>query len=229
MKAGVLPRVSLCYPYSCFYGWYFANAFERKVIKVKNWFSYKTFLGLLLSSVLLPSLAGATTVVSRTESQMAHHATAIVRAKVISVQARWHSDNIIVTDVVLEALNVLKWDESFKKRTSLFKMVLLGGTIGGKTLKVPGTSHYTPGEEVVVFFETGAGEFVEMGVGAGKYSIHRGGDKAIISRSLSGVAMATVTDKAATLTAAPLKAAPELLSDFERRILSYVSASTERR
>ena len=196
---------------------------------MKNWFFRKTFLGLLLSLALVPSLAGATTVAFRTESQMAQHATAIVRAKVISVQARWHSDNLIVTDVVMEALNVLKWDVSFKKRTSLFKMVLLGGTIGGKTLKVPGTSHYTPGEEVVVFFETGAGDFVEMGVGAGKYSIDRRGDKTTISRSLSGVAMATVIDKAATLETPPLPAGPELLADFERRILSYVNASVEGR
>jgi hypothetical protein len=41
--------------------------------------------------------------------------------------------------------------------------------------------------------------------------------------------MATVIDKAATLGTPPLPAGPELLADFERRILSYVNASVEGR
>ena len=191
---------------------------------MKICFSRKAFLWLLVVAISFPSLAGATTVASRSEAQMVQHATAIVRAKVISVGARWHSDNIIVTDVVLEALNVLKWTDSFKKKTRLFKMVLLGGTIDGKTLRVPGTSDYVPGEEVVVFLETGAGDFVEQGVGSGKYSIERRGDTATISRSLTGVAMATVKGKKAVLGASAVDAGPEPLATFESRINSYVNA-----
>ena len=104
-------------------------------------------------------------------------------------------------------------------------MVLLGGTIGGKSLKVPGTSSYVPGEEVVVFLETGAGDFVEMGVGSGKYSIERKGDSATISRSLSGVAMATVQGKKAVLGASPIDTRSEPLAAFESRIRSYITAS----
>nr|ADI22143.1 hypothetical protein [uncultured myxobacterium HF0200_19H16] len=223
MKAGVLPRVNLCYPYSCFYGWHFAGVYiERKVIEVKKRFFHKTLVGLLLSLVLAPTQAGATTVVSRSEVEMAKHATAIVRAKVISVQSRWHSDNLIVTDVVLQALNVLKWTESFKKQSQLFRMVQLGGTIGGKTLKVPGTSEYVPGEEVLIFMESGAGDLVEMGVGAGKYSIDRSGIKPTITRRLSGVAMATVKGKVATLGAPRADGGAEFLDDFESRILSLL-------
>lgn len=192
---------------------------------MRKWFFQKTFFGLLLSSFFMSSITGAATVAKRTEPEMVKHATAIVRAKVLSVNPRWHSDNIIVTDVVMQSLHTMKWDESFKKRDSVFKLVLLGGTIGGKTLKVAGTSHYEPGEEVVVFMERGGNDLVEMGVGTGKYSVQRQGAAATISKSSSGVATAVVSGKAARLSSSKQQFVAEPLSEFEQRILGYIQAS----
>jgi len=167
----------------------------------------------------------ATTVAHRSESEMVKYASAIVRAKVLSVQPRRHGENLIVTDVVMEVLGVLKAGRDFKRDTRLFRMVQLGGTLGDRTLFVPGTSPYESGEEVVIFMEMGGGDLVEMGVGSGKFIVERSGDVATITRAWSGVAMAVVSGP----RAGPLVKVPEpkreRLVDFEKRILTHLNSS----
>ncbi len=183
----------------------------------------RTGLGLVFVLIACVSEAGATTVAHRSEEERVSLASAIVRAKVLAVKPRWYGDNLIVTDVFFESVRVLKWDKGFKPESRVFRMVQLGGKMGTRELVVPGTSRYTAGEEVLVFLETGAGDWVEMGVGSGRFLVDRAGDVPLIVRDSGGAAAVLVVGKRAgprAWTPAPL---PERLDAFEQRILIHLN------
>lgn len=173
----------------------------------------------LLSCCLLPGVAAATTVRLQSERQMTAAAAAIVRGIVTSVTPRRHASGLVVTDVVLEVERFLKAAAPVTTLT----FTQLGGTLDGRTLHVSGTSSFTVGEEVVVFLERGGDSLVEMGVGAGKYSILRERGTASVERRLGRAAFAIVDGRKAVGVPPPPPTGPEPLAVFEARIGAYLT------
>ena len=172
---------------------------------------------LIVFYLVLPIVAEATTVAWYSEQEMVAKSTAIVRGTVLQVATRWQG-KFIVTDIKIQVARVLKG----KQLDPVVTMVQLGGELEGKTLHVPGTSKYRVGEEVLIFMEEGGQDLVEMGVGAGKYIIHRRGQTPLIKRQLGGVAFARVRGRDASPIETPKPSAEEPLAIFEKRILSYL-------
>lgn len=132
---------------------------------------------LTIGFCVAPTIAGATTVRFHSEAEMVDRAAVVVRGTVETVQARLHPSGFIVTDVTVRVGRLLKATASRER----VRFVQLGGTINGITLNVPGRSQYRAGEEVLVFLERDGDDLVELGVGAGKYSIIRGADGAALA------------------------------------------------
>jgi hypothetical protein len=154
-----------------------------------------------------------------TEPEMVKAAVAIVHGRVAKVQPRLESSGWVVTDVTLEVTAMLKG-----QKQSTVVLTQMGGTFGGMTTRVPGTSVYTPGEEVVVFLEQGGnGTLCEMGVGAGKFVVTRQGGQVLVQRRLGGVAFARVGagGRAATPVEPPKVQGPEALDAFIARLQTY--------
>jgi hypothetical protein len=165
-----------------------------------------------------PALAGATTVRHFTEKEMVAHAVVIVRGTVETVAARRHPSGLIVTDVTVRVARLLKASHSSERVT----FVQLGGTLDGVTLNVPGRSEYRVGEEVLVFLERDEEDLVEVGVGAGKYSVIRGADGvARIERRLRGVSFVRYDGRRGEAVEPPASG-PENLEDFEARLVAQV-------
>jgi len=173
---------------------------------------------LLIAALVIPSIASATTVRLYSEKEMVQHAAAIVRGHVVSVTPRWYDQNTIVTDITIKVDRVLKGN----KLRKLLSLVQYGGIIGDKAQAIAGNSEYTPGEEIIVFLETGGGGWVELGVGAGKFSISRASGKPMVQRQLGTVTFAKVVGKAARVVQPPKLRGPEPLATLERRIEEHL-------
>lgn len=139
-------------------------------------------------SVLLWCQAGyATTVVYVDVPEMTRASALILHGSVATVTTR----NLgtmeaprIVTDVKLRVHRVLKG----KNRGPEFTLRLIGGTVDGHSLKVPGTPAFRPEEEVLLFLEWTGENFALCGLAQGKFTIDRDhSDKPQARRSLQGL------------------------------------------
>jgi hypothetical protein len=138
--------------------------------------------------VLLWCQAGfATTVVYVDVPEMTRASALILHGSVETV----HTRNLgtakaprIVTDIKLRVHRVLKG----KNRGPEFTLRLIGGTIDGQSMKVPGTPAFRPEEEVLLFLEWTGENFTLCGLAQGKFTIDRDhSDKPQAHRSLEGL------------------------------------------
>ena len=118
----------------------------------------------------------------------------------------------------------LRVDRALKDEApaSILQFTQLGGTLDGKTLRVPGTSVYGPGEEVLVFLERGGDSLVEMGVGAGKYRVFRQAGRSFVERQVGHLAFVVIEGRQGRMAPPPVATGPEPLDLFEARIASYL-------
>ena len=170
----------------------------------------------ILSLVALPVLA--TTVKWMSEEEMMRGAAAVVRGKVVRIDTRY-DNKLIVRDVEIQ---VDRWLKGKHKQSPTLTFLLLGGTLDGRTLNLPGNSTYDMGEEVLLFLEYDGSTLVEMGVGAGKYAIHRSGGQAEIVRELGHHSFVQTSVAGQFKTFMPKPVEPENLADFEKRMLRYL-------
>jgi hypothetical protein len=104
----------------------------------------------LALALLVPSLALASVVIAETWEEMAQGSTRIIRGRVALIEAvQDEASGIISTLVDMEVTEVLKGDPKVKT----LRLKHLGGTVGGLTLEVPGSAHFTVGEDTLLFLE----------------------------------------------------------------------------
>ena len=175
-------------------------------------------IGFVLLLVLVCTPLGATSVKWMSEEDMTRGAAAIVRGKVTKIHTRY-DNKLIVRDVEIQ---VQRWLKGKRVQSPSLSFLLLGGTLDGRTLNVPGNSTYEVGEEVLLFLEYDGSTLVEMGVGAGKYAIQRNGGKAEIVRDLGHHNFVQTSVAGNFKMIAPQPVGPESLAVFEERILRYL-------
>jgi hypothetical protein len=120
----------------------------------------------------LPATSSATVVRSLSLAQKAAIAPLIVHAEVEKVESRKVSEAVAVETLIhVKVIEGLKGDAKKGQRLVLRQS---GGTVGELRHEVVGQSHFTRGEQAILFLEPlPNGRFVEIGVGIGKYGIER--------------------------------------------------------
>tara|TARA_B100000959_G_scaffold264598_1_gene305244 strand:- start:135 stop:677 length:543 start_codon:yes stop_codon:yes gene_type:complete len=176
------------------------------------------YIGFILLVTLMGLPALATTVKWMSEEEMVRGAAAIIRGHVTGIETRYEN-KLIVRDVEIK---VERWLKGTHKQSPSLTFMLLGGTLDGRTLHVPGNSEYEVGEELLIFLEYDGAQLVEMGVGAGKYKIERLGGTATVIRTLGHHSFVQTSLAGQFKTVLPQPMKPEDLSAFETRILNYL-------
>jgi len=132
-----------------------------------------------LCALALAPAAFATTMLEQDVDALTKSADAVVRARVLSSQARWTSDHArIVTDTELEVL------DAWKGRPAARVVVMQpGGIVGELGQKVDGAAKFQPGEEVVLFLEARGDRFTVAGMAQGAFHLARSTDgKTVFAR-----------------------------------------------
>ena len=122
---------------------------------------YGFILVLALATPLL-----ATTIQKMELQQLVTTADSIVQGRVETVEARYE-ERMIYTYVSVMVDDPLKGD---RRRTVLLRH--MGGTIGAKTVWIPGMPQFKPSEHVIVFLRNRQdGTFDVIGLNQGKFDI----------------------------------------------------------
>lgn len=115
--------------------------------------------------------ARADTVLDLTVTEMAQMADAVIRGRVLSVDAAWNDSHTrIFTEVEIEV-------EAYLVGSGPDRVIIrqVGGTVGDTTLRVSGQPRFTPGQRVVAFLEPdGSGadnRWVVLCMAAGLYEV----------------------------------------------------------
>ena len=114
----------------------------------------------LVIALLLPPLARATTVNPPPFNSLVDQADYIVRAKVASVASEWQTtdgNTHIITKVTLAVSEVLKGTPP-----QPLVLQMLGGTIGGVTMRVEGAPRFNAGEEHIFFVHGNGTQFTPL-------------------------------------------------------------------
>lgn len=137
------------------------------------------FRKLLLLTALGAALAHATTLLALDVPALTKGSSAVVRATVRSVDARWTKDGgRIMTDVVLEVTE--PWKGTPGKRITVMQP---GGVVGEIGQMVHGSAKFTVGEDVVVFLEPRGDRFLLTGMIQGKFKVETSSDgQAVFAR-----------------------------------------------
>ena len=151
----------------------------------------KTILAVLLLLFVVPSSVGATVVLEVGLEEMTHASQVILHGKVSAVEVleRSGEPGAIYTEVTCRAGEVLKGSARVPS-SGLLTISLVGGTLGGKTLKIPGMPVFSPGEEVVLFLEATATNYAICGLQQGLFRVDSTGSVKRVSRQLAGLGMA---------------------------------------
>lgn len=141
----------------------------------------------VMLSVFAVAVAHATTLLALDVPALTKGSSAVVRAKVKSVEARWTKDGgRIMTDAVLEVTE--PWKGAPGKVITVMQP---GGVVGEVGQQVHGTAKFTVGEDVVVFLEPRGDRYLLTGMLQGKFKVETSSDgKAVFARqALEGDAM----------------------------------------
>jgi hypothetical protein len=184
--------------------------------------AFAWYLAIFLAGVACP--VSATTIIPPSFDQLVQQADYIVHAKVKSVNAEWRIDGAnkhIITKVELDVSEVIAGTPP-----ESVVLVLLGGKIGDKELRVDGSPHFAVGDEDILFVRGNGQQFtplVAMEYGryrvmhdaaTGRDHVARDNGAPLYSEQDTAVPMADVTgSKAGQAGALPLT--PE---DFKSRI-----------
>ncbi|MBI4820147.1 MAG: hypothetical protein HY791_27980 [Deltaproteobacteria bacterium] len=125
--------------------------------------------GLLVLGSLAARPATATVVKSLTLEEKTKASSLVVFGRVASVEAVWEKPgSSIKTMVTFEVTETLKGKVSAGGKVIVRRS---GGRIGAKEHRIEGASTYERGELAVLFLEPVGAEYVEVGVGIGKYEV----------------------------------------------------------
>ncbi|MBI2378053.1 MAG: hypothetical protein HYV07_28890 [Deltaproteobacteria bacterium] len=127
-------------------------------------------LGVLLPlALLVVRPAEATVVKALSLEEKTQASSLVVYGRVADVVSAWEKPGAkIKTLVTFEVAETLKGKA---KKGDKVVVRRAGGRIGDKEHRVEGVSRFEPGELAVLFLEPLAGEYVEVGVGIGKYDV----------------------------------------------------------
>jgi len=131
-------------------------------------------LGALAAALwVVPSAAGATSVLGVDLDQLTRQSEVVVRGVVKSMESRWSADGRrILTDVQIDVSETMKGPAA---RTVTVQQP--GGVVGDIGQRVDGLATFQPGEEVVVFLEKwGAQRFQVTAAAQGKFRVERSTD-----------------------------------------------------
>lgn len=122
-------------------------------------------LALALAVGALAHAASATTLVRRSDEDLAQSARAIVRGVVLERTTAYRRGPVpVFTDVSVEVLEVLKGQVD----DPVLHVALPGGEVDGHAYQVAGTPDLTPGLEVVLFLtRLAGGEWIPLGFAQG--------------------------------------------------------------
>lgn len=171
----------------------------------------RTLAFLVAFAFALP--ATATTVRLHADESLLATAAVAALGVVQDVTVRAHPYGWIVTDITMlvqkpykgaRAGEVLTWRQP-------------GGTLGGRTMKVAGTSRYAVGEQVLVFLERNAEGLVELGVGAGKFKVELRDGVPWAQRQVGALQWVSVNGTQAQV-AQPPSTLPLPLAELERKL-----------
>jgi hypothetical protein len=130
----------------------------------------KRFCLSLLLILSLPGCAGELPMLSLED--LAARSDSIVEGRIVRAWSGMDPENrFIWTHYEMAAHSTLKGQAG-----STITITEPGGTLGGRTLYVPGTTHYAVGEDVAVFlYRTPIGYLRTTNYGQGKFTISNGG------------------------------------------------------
>ena len=120
--------------------------------------------------------------------QLTERADMILQARVVKAWTAWDPRHkFIWTHYQLTALDVLKQDVRSNQGRSAIVVSEIGGTLGRRSMEIPGTPHLKLGEELILFVHrTPIGYLRTLGYGQGRYTIS-GGKMAV---NLDGIELA---------------------------------------
>ena len=166
-----------------------------------------------LAMALWSPSADGTVVMKLDRAKMVELSALVVHARVGTQRTVEERPGALTTLIDLEVIDVFKGKIAQGTGITLMQM---GGTKGDFIQSIPGTSHFSTGEEVVVFLAAFQGRYVQVGVGLGRFLIKRSpagvlaveefGDVAFASPGKDGVIRPGEAPKAARLPLARLAA-----------------------
>jgi hypothetical protein len=148
---------------------------------------------LLTSLLVLPMSANATVVLEVGLEKMSEASAVIFQGVVVDVRVTEASGRpgAIHTEVRFRSVEALKGAGHFQD--SLLTISLLGGSLHGQTLHVPGMPEFVQGMEVVLFLEKTATGFALTGLHQGVFVIEDAPDgslEPVVSQRPSGASIA---------------------------------------
>ena len=118
------------------------------------------------------SFAAATTVVVPTFEELVAKSDVIFEGSLIATEAKWvgqGDSRRIQTDYTFKVIDAMKGNVP-----ELYKLQVLGGTVGDVTLKVEGFPDFSRGERVILFITQNGVQFIPLvGIMHGHYRIKR--------------------------------------------------------
>lgn len=149
--------------------------------------------------LLVPTSAGATTVLLQPIEAQAEGADAAWHGVVAQVESAWEGGRIVTRTTVRDAIDLRAPGEPRE-----VVIVTPGGRVGDLIQRVHGVEAYRPGDEVVVFSRAlAAGTFRAMALTTSVFYVDRSGDQAIAVRRID---TALVLDPAARYAVTPPQA-----------------------
>lgn len=173
-----------------------------------------------LAALLVTPLALATTLLVQDVAALSKEAGVVVRATVVSSQARWTDDRArIMTDTTLRVTERWKGDAA-----DTVVVMQPGGEVGDVGQLVHGVARFRPGEDVVVFLLPRGSRYLLSGMLQGKFVVEKSSDgKATFARQeLEGEAL--FIDPS---TRRPVRPVPTvlLLDDLRAKVLAASGAT----
>jgi hypothetical protein len=131
---------------------------------------------------LMPAPSTAASAVMLTREQLVKRSDLVVRATAIEAQSDWNGDGTaIVTRTRLRVRSFLKG-----KGVADLWLEQYGGTVGDRTMSVPGDAHIEPGQELVLFLKRGSDGMVYL-TALSQAAYHVKGDK--VGRDMAGLVL----------------------------------------
>ncbi|MBN1419715.1 MAG: hypothetical protein JXP34_13130 [Planctomycetes bacterium] len=165
-----------------------------------------TALALAALAFLAP-LAPATTVARLTRPGLVRAAAAIVWGRCESAESFVRPDGLIATRYTFAVTEFIKGggregggtEAGGAART--YTLTQLGGTVGERTLWIPGSARFSPGEEVIIFVAGGGraeAPAVTVGLAQGKFQIYWDAESRVrrVRRSLGALSVVPPPDAA---------------------------------
>lgn len=173
--------------------------------------------------IIIPTIA--TTMFELTLQDLATGSDKVVQAKVTAIVTQWDKDKTAIYTYI--RMNII---DDFIGNDEDNEIIIkqLGGKINTQTLFVEGVSHYTVGDETVLFLFTDPNNlsaFQTVGMYQGKYNIYTDatGVKKVRQDNVSGVRLLSKNKNQ------PVETGDDLtLDEFKTTVLHYINSSRNR-